>query len=120
MSDQCLTLNDLMHEDTVYEKWPGLFADKELREARKTRVIEWFALRKGPHYTEAQLAAYLARRIQKPCEKTGVLEEVKPERASSKSAANGSAGSKKAGLSIVTGMTPELAGLAAKAFEPRT
>ncbi len=111
-------LDALIHENRVYERWPGLFADKELREARQHRLIEWFDLRKGPHYTEAQLSAYLARRIQKPCEQSNVLEvESKP--ASSKSAANGSAKNKKAGLSIVTG-TPDQAAFLARAFEPRT
>lgn len=112
-------LDELIHETQVYERWPRLFADKELREARKRRLIEWFDLRMGPHYTETQLAAYLAQRIQKPCEKSEALEvESKP--ASSKSETNGSGRSKRAGLSIATGTTSEQSAFLAKAFEQRT
>jgi hypothetical protein len=52
--------SDLMHEDQVYERYPGLFADRELREARKVGAIAWYDLRKGPHYTDADIMDYLA------------------------------------------------------------
>jgi len=50
-----LTPKDLMYEDRVYEKYPGLFAERELREARKNGCIRWYDLRKGPHYTDSQI-----------------------------------------------------------------
>ncbi|SRR5579883_3420041 len=118
-TEATLKLDQLIHENEVYKKWPGIFADKELREARQRRAIEWFDLRKGPHYTEAQLAAYLAQRIQRPCEKTALLD-VESEPASSKSEINGSGRNKKPGLSIVTGMTPEQAALLAGALKQKT
>jgi hypothetical protein len=55
-----ITPKDLMHEEQVYERYPGLFADRELREARKAGRIRWYDLRKGPHYTDAQIMEYLA------------------------------------------------------------
>jgi hypothetical protein len=50
---------DLMHEDQVYERYPGLFAERELREARKAGRIPWYDLRKGPHFTDDQIMEYL-------------------------------------------------------------
>ena len=58
---------DLMHEDRVYTKYPDLFADRELREARKAGEIRWFDLRKGPHYTDAQIMEYLESQERKLC-----------------------------------------------------
>jgi hypothetical protein len=110
-----VSLDELLHETKVYERWGHLLVDKELRQARQAKIIEWFDLRSGPHYTEAQVLEYLSKRIIKPCESKALEHE--NSNASSNSGNNGSAKSKKAALSIVTGMTPENEKLAAAALE---
>jgi hypothetical protein len=67
MSNALQTLSDLMSESEVYEKYPHIFADKELREARQTGELEFYKLRKGIFYREDQLIAYLEQRKQRPC-----------------------------------------------------
>jgi len=109
-------LDDLISESQVYERWRTLFVDKELRLARQQRLIEWFDLWAGIHYTEAQLAAYIERWVQKSCEQTGPLE-VEKKKASSKLETNGSTVSRTAGLSIATGTTKEQGEFLARAFE---
>lgn len=114
-----MRLDELMSEAEVYEKWPRLFVDKELRNARQARLIEWFNMRSGIYYTEAQLVAYLERKLQKSCEQSEALD-VENKTASSKSGTNGSDKNKKPGLSIVTGMTKDESALVARALEQRT
>jgi hypothetical protein len=60
-------LDDLMSERQVYEKYKDLFADRELREARQSGLLEFFDLRKGPYYSEEQLAAYLSTKATRKC-----------------------------------------------------
>ncbi len=61
--------DDLMTEDQVYERYPKKFADRELREARQKGLIDFYDLRKGPHYSEEQLAAYLETQLKsKQCD----------------------------------------------------
>ncbi len=62
-------VDELMHEDDVLLKWPGRFACDELAIARKKQEIGWFLLRKGPHYTEPQIVAYLNSKLKAPCQK---------------------------------------------------
>ena len=53
------TLDDLLNENEVMDRYGHLFADRELRQARKNQKIEWYDLRKGPFYTRDQLMDYL-------------------------------------------------------------
>ena len=55
-------IDELLSERELYDLYGKLFADKELREARKSRMIGWYDLRKGPHYTRDQLLDYLKLR----------------------------------------------------------
>ena len=59
---------ELMNETEVYERYPNRFADRELREARQRGELEFYDLRKGPHYDEEQLAAYLMTKATKKCQ----------------------------------------------------
>lgn len=112
----------LMHEDLVMERYGHLFADRELREARKARTIEWHDLRKGPHYTREQLSDYLRSKVKKKCGTNSPLDANRPpdseapakHPASSNSAATGSDTKKIPNLSTVTGMTTQLEELAAE------
>lgn len=117
---------DLMHEKEVY-KDPSLgklFADRELLDARNAGEIEWYDLRKGPHYSKRQLAEYLAMK-RKQCQKNEPLDlpEVdKPaasekKSASSKSATSGSGTRQAATPSTVIGMTKSLEEHAARLLE---
>lgn len=55
--------DELMHEDEVYKKYPSLFADRELKEARRGGLIRWYATRKGAFYSTLQLKDYLSQFI---------------------------------------------------------
>jgi hypothetical protein len=109
-------LDELMSENHVYKIWGHLLVDKELREARQNGLIEWFNLRKGPHYTELQIINYFLTRVRSACDVNKVLQ-MDGAIDDSKSSANGSAKSKKAALSIVTGTTQLPAELVEKALE---
>ena len=43
-------LSTLLHENEVMARYGRLFVDRELRQARRSRMIKWFNLRRGPHY----------------------------------------------------------------------
>lgn len=105
-------IDDLMHEKDVYIKFDGLFADKELWRARRARLIEWFDLRKGPHYTKRQLMDYLNRWRCEACAENKTLDQIREQEAAlvnakrlapSKSEANGSARRKAQISGTVTG-----------------
>lgn len=82
---------DLMHEDEVYQKYTGLFADRELREARKAGRIRWYDLRKGPHYSDAQIMEYLIKQERPICPKNAKLDPTRGSPAeSSNTKASGS------------------------------
>lgn len=84
-------VSDLMSEKEVYEKFPNIFADKELREARQAGQIEYYNLRKGPHYSEDQLIGYLETRRKKPCQNRPLVLEASDNKADSgSSVTNGS------------------------------
>jgi hypothetical protein len=107
MTTRLEKLDDLMHEKEVYERWKGRFAEDELKEARQSGRIEWFDLRKGPHYTEAQLLDYLETR-KRVCQRARPLnpEQEQPEESQpngSNSKGNGSDKKRRGGISIVTG-----------------
>jgi hypothetical protein len=113
--------DDLMHEDEVYEKYPRLFADRELREARKAGVIRWYDLRKGPHYTDAQIMEYLSRQERSPCPPNERLDPARDNpTASSRSAHSGSGGRRGATISSITGMTLGLEEHAARQLDSET
>lgn len=103
------TITDLMSETEVYKRFPNIFADKELREARQAGDIEWYNLRKGPHYSEDQLIAYLNKRLRKPCQNRPLAPEnpQQPEtHAPGSSKTSGSGKRRGRPISIVTGMPP--------------
>ena len=123
-------LSELWSEKQVMERFGHLFADRELRLARKRGDIGWFALRKGPHYTPAQLWAYLQRRERKPCRANSPLvddvgsepEDEAPAKptGSFRSTRIGS-GTRRARMpSTTTGTTASLAALAARQLENET
>ncbi|MGE5510270.1 MAG: hypothetical protein ACM31O_03350 [Bacteroidota bacterium] len=112
-----IKLDDLMSEDEVMERWGKLLAARELREARQAGLIEWFDLRKGPHYTAAGVMAYLALKKVAPCRNEKLDPAKESPTASGRSAATGSPAKKTARLSIIAGMTPQLEERAAKALD---
>jgi hypothetical protein len=69
------TIAELMSERDVYDRFPKVFADKELREARQNGEIEYYLLRMGPYYSEKQLIAYLEKRLRKPCQNRPLAPE---------------------------------------------
>jgi hypothetical protein len=114
------SLAALMSEKEVYDKYPHIFADKELREARQRGELEFFALRKGVFYTEDQLLAYLNQRRQKPCANRPLLvQESDNPPASGNSKTNGS-GAKPVRLITTDAGTQETDGLIARALERQT
>lgn len=95
--------DDLIHEKDVYERWGHLLADRELSEARKNGQIAFFNLRKGVHYTTADVMEYLKTRRVPACRATN--EPLDPSRpaptdtgtppsASSSTGRNGSSGTR--------------------------
>ena len=76
MSDNLVDLPELLHEDAVYERFGNLFADRELREARKGGKIGFYQTRKGPFYSKVQLSDYLKSMERTPCEN----RQLEPER----------------------------------------
>lgn len=117
------TIADLMSETEVYKRFPSIFADKELREARQTGDIEWYNLRKGPHYSEDQLIAYLNKRLRKPCQNRPLAPESLEAPEHGSSATNGSARKRVRLISTDTGMSPPMESddaLIARALERTT
>lgn len=111
------TIAELMSERDVYDRFPKVFADKELREARQNGEIEYYMLRMGPYYSEKQLIAYLEKRLRKPCQSRPLAPET-PELGSSVN--NGSARKRAHLTSIATGMSQATASedaLIARALE---
>lgn len=84
------TITDLMSETEVYKRFPNIFADKELREARQAGDIEWYNLRKGPHYSEDQLIAYVETKLRKLKQNRPLFQPPgeKPETGSGREAVN--------------------------------
>lgn len=120
--------SELISEAEVYKKYPNLFADRELREARKSGKIAFFNLRKGVYYSPDQIAAYLNSKVTIKCQNKLLSEDEKPSGpdegaagkspASSKSATTGSTTpTREARSSTIAGMTPELEKRAAARLE---
>ena len=107
-------LEDLMHEEKVYELYGHLLAARELRTARSTGEIEWFDLRKGPHYTAAGVMAYLERRKVQPCHDGTQAPADDSSSGSGKSASSGLRKKRGPTSSSIAGMTPELEEFAAE------
>lgn len=127
MGDTIEKVDDLLHEKEVMEKWGKLFAERELAEARKAGTIQFFDLRKGPHYTPQQLIDYLKTKLKGGAECHGLLNPDKeapaesgPKNGSSKSETFGSPESHGRRASNIVGMTPELEERAARALEYET
>ncbi len=118
--DELNSIDELISEKDVYERFPKVFADKELREARQSGQIEYYLLRMGPHYSEKQLIAYVVKRLRKPCQNRPLApEETEPGNSES----NGSARKRPHLTSIATGtprQTVEDDALIARALERRT
>lgn len=112
--------DDLLREDQVYERYGHLLAERELREARKAGHIEWYDLRKGPHYTIQQVMRYLDRQKQPLCDNQRLDPAREPPSVSSKSESTGSAEKKASRPYIVTGMTQRLEERAASLLEQET
>ena len=112
--------DDLLHEDQVYERYKSLLADRELREARQKGQIEWYDLRKGPHYTVQQVMRYLDRHKKTLCgpQKLDPAKEAPTD--SGRSEHTGSDERKVSKLFTITGMTPRLEELAAERLEQET
>jgi hypothetical protein len=122
-------LAELWSEKQVLDRFGHLFLDRELRLARKRGEIGWYDLRRGPHYTPAQLWAYLTRREKKPCRQNGPIvedgeepESEAPEKPSGYSRSGNSGSGKKKGptRSTIIGMTPRLEELAARRLDAET
>lgn len=123
-----LTPDDMMHEREVMEKYGRLFAERELAEARREGTIEWHDLRKGPHYTNDQLMAYLQSKVKPLCQHNAPLDDKRqlPDAASGK--AKGSSKSVPSGsdmrpaptTSSVIGMTRKLEERAAAQLDCET
>lgn len=128
---------DLMHEKEVMKRYRHLFAERELLEARKRGEIRFFDLRKGPHYSNEQLVAYLASKERNTCQeenkpidpdKPAPGPEVQPTPSEEKEKAGGFSKSETTGsetrpgasISSITGMTKELEERAARQLESET
>lgn len=130
MNTEVEDLTALIHETEVLKRYKDLFADRELREARHAGKIEFYDLRKGPHYTLEQLWAYLDSRKVKSC----ANELLPPERSedppsvpakeqpngSSRLTPSGSGARTGATISSITGMTKPLEERAARQLENET
>ena len=110
--NECVSIDDLMSEAEVLEKYGQRFVDKELLQARKEGLIEYHDLRKGKHYTKAGLSAYLNQKRVLPCPRNPPLivpedgaNENKPVFSNMDS--NGSTGKKKTAHGSDIGMTQE-------------
>ena len=112
--------SDLMSEEKAYADYGHLFAERELREARKRGEISFFDLRKGPHYTPLQIMQYLFRRLKPACPANAPLRPEEKSPASSSSADTGSAAKSGRPSSTVIGMTPSLERRAASLLEAET
>lgn len=121
MSDlELKSLDDLISEREVYQRYGHLFVIDELRQARQSRQLECFELRKGIFYTQAQLLFYLETRRRKQCQNRPLLDlENEPRHASGNSRTNGSA-RKPVRLISTDTSTQETEELVAKALERRT
>ena len=114
------SLDDLISEREVYQRYGHLFVTDELRQARQSRQLECFELRKGIFYTQAQLLSYLETRRRKQCQNRPLLEpQSDPQNASGSSRTNGSA-RKPVHLISTDTSTRETDALVAKALEQRT
>lgn len=70
---------DLMSEEVVLDRYGHLFAYRELSDARKAGTIAYHNLRKGPHYTNEQLMAYLSAQVRPICQDgNATLDDQKP------------------------------------------
>jgi hypothetical protein len=113
-------LSELIHEDAVYERFPGVFATRELREARQRGLIKWYDLRKGPHYTEAQLMAYVQTKERSGCDNAKLDPEKKSPPVSGKSVPSGLPSKKPPRSFSIVDMTPDLERYAADQLENET
>jgi hypothetical protein len=120
MNTSGFSLGDLLSEAEVYKRYKHIFVDGELRDARKHGEIDFFWLRKGIFYTEAQLTAYLQKRLKRPCENLALvnLESDNPP-APGNSKPSGS-DAKRARLISIDTSTEEMDALVARALEPKT
>jgi hypothetical protein len=110
---EIVTLPTLIDEETAYTKYGEFLRDKELRRARQSGEIGFYRGKKKIRYDEAELLAFIGRRLKKvyqPCQQ----KPGDPAHPSSSSGAIGSSGSPGATVSTDPGMTPELARSAAE------
>jgi hypothetical protein len=113
-----INLASLIKEAEVYQRFPGVFADRELRQARHAGRIQFYRLRTGTFYTEEQLADYIEQHRVNVCtDGSPQFNELENEagESGSRSEANGSA--KKAASGTATGMTPQQGAAVASLLE---
>ena len=69
------SLAELIPEDQVYDRFPGLFLDRELVTARKREEIAYYPRGRSIYYVEADLIAYIQSKKVKPaCESNKPLD----------------------------------------------
>lgn len=122
-----LNPSDLISEADVYKRYPDLFADRELREARQRGQIAFFNLRKGVYYSPEQIAAYLNSKVTMKCKNATLNEDgtkgqdaEAPEKSpgySSSETSGSTTPTQKARSSTIVGMTPDLEKRAAARLE---
>ncbi len=115
-------------ENDVYDIYGKMLKEKELRRARQLRLIEYVPSGRDFFYKKAWVEEYLeSKKVPKCAQTQNTLRAALPEEAEesgksgaySNSRSNGS--SKKAtGLTLVRGMTPNLAERVAEALAPQT
>lgn len=111
-------LAELIKESEVYARFPGLFADRELRQARHNGRIQFYRLRTGVFYTEEQLVDYIEQYRVDACTDGDPLysePENKAVENGSRSEANGSGKRTASGTAI--GMTPQQGAAVANLLE---
>lgn len=113
------SLDDLISEREVYQRYGHLFVTDELRQARQEGVLECFDLRKGIFYTQPQLLSYLEKRRRVQCRNRPLLEPTDHQSASGNSRTSGSARRRVQLVSTDTS-TRENDALVARALEQRT
>ncbi|MGY4224434.1 hypothetical protein ACVMIH_001795 [Bradyrhizobium sp. USDA 4503] len=120
-----ITPENYLTEDEVLAQWPMLKAS-ELRKARRTKAVDFYAFRSGPCYTAEQVQAYIDKtylRKGDKCETTSTTAPAPeatspPTRPSISMDGTSTARTQTAATAFMpAGMTPELATSAAALLE---
>lgn len=107
MADE-FCLSDLISEKEVYARWPGVFAEGELSDLRRAKMITCYKLsNQRVFYLERDLVAYIKRHMEFARANEGEECRGKNESACSSTADTGSVESQTTTGSIDTGSTVE-------------